>query len=65
MLANVLAELKDAGINAQEMENVIFDGMKTACCSIQLDVKPDDGVIDAINERHDEVITAVLLPTRT
>ncbi|MBP3192709.1 3-phosphoglycerate dehydrogenase family protein [Natronogracilivirga saccharolytica] len=65
VLANVLAELKDAGINAQEMENVIFDGMKTACCSIQLDVKPDDGVIDAINERHDEVITAVLLPTRT
>ena len=65
VLANVLAELKDAGINAQEMENVIFDGMKTACCSIQLDVKPDDGVIYAINERHDEVITAVLLPTRT
>jgi len=65
VLANILAELKDAGINTQEMENVIFDGMETACCTIQLDMKPDNGVIDAINKRHDEVITVVLLPTKT
>ncbi len=64
VLANVLAELKTAGINAQEMENVIFDGKLTACCTIQLDVRPDDAVIDAINKRHDEVITAVLLATK-
>lgn len=63
VLANVLAELKNTGINAQEMENVIFDGKITACCTIQLDRKPDDSVIDAINDRHDEVITAVLVAT--
>ena len=63
VLANVLAELKNAGINAQEMENVIFDGKETACCTIQLDMKPDDTVVDAINKRHDEVITAVLVAT--
>ncbi len=61
VLANVLTELKNAGINAQEMENVIFDGKETACCTIQLDAKPDDSVVDAINKRHDEVITAVLV----
>jgi D-3-phosphoglycerate dehydrogenase / 2-oxoglutarate reductase len=64
VLANVLAELKTAGINAQEMENVIFDGKLTACCTIQLDVRPDDTVIDAINKLHDEVITAVLVATK-
>lgn len=64
VLANVLAELKMAGINAQEMENVIFDGKLTACCTIQLDVRPDDSVIEAINKLHDEVITAVLLATK-
>lgn len=64
VLANVLAELKTAGINAQEMENVIFDGKVTACCTIQLDVRPDDSVIDAINKLHDEVITAVLVATK-
>ncbi len=64
VLANVLAELKTAGINAQEMENVIFDGKLTACCTIQLDVRPDDSVIDAINKLHDEVITAVLVATK-
>jgi len=64
VLANVLAELKAAGINAQEMENVIFDGKVTACCTIQLDVRPDDSVIDAINKLHDEVITAVLVATK-
>jgi D-3-phosphoglycerate dehydrogenase / 2-oxoglutarate reductase len=64
VLANVLAELKAAGINAQEMENVIFDGKLTACCTIQLDVRPDDSVIDAINKLHDEVITAVLVATK-
>lgn len=64
VLANVLAELKGAGINAQEMENVIFDGKETACCTIQLDVQPDDSVVEAINERHDEVITAVLVATK-
>lgn len=63
VLANVLAELKNAGINAQEMENVIFDGKETACCTIQLDRKPDDSVVHAINDRHDEVITAVLVAT--
>ncbi|MGD8747556.1 MAG: 3-phosphoglycerate dehydrogenase family protein, partial [Balneolaceae bacterium] len=31
VIANVMNELKSADINAQELENVIFEGKKTAC----------------------------------
>lgn len=61
VLANVMAELKTAKINAQELENVIFDGKKTACCTIQLDSRPDESVLSAIRDRDQEVISAVLL----
>ena len=32
VLANVLGELREAGINAQELENTIFEGNAAACC---------------------------------
>ncbi len=61
VLANVLSELKSAGINVQELDNVIFDGKETASCSIQLDAQPDTDVLSAIRSRSDEVISAALL----
>jgi D-3-phosphoglycerate dehydrogenase / 2-oxoglutarate reductase len=62
VLANVMNELKEAKINAQELENVIFDGKKTACCTIQLDAEPSDTVLAQIRSREDEVISATLIP---
>ncbi|NGP75008.1 phosphoglycerate dehydrogenase [Balneolaceae bacterium YR4-1] len=61
VIANVMNELKTADINAQELENVIFDGMKTACCTIQLDSKPSDEVYERISTRQDEVISVMLI----
>ncbi|WP_138432064.1 3-phosphoglycerate dehydrogenase family protein [Fodinibius saliphilus] len=61
VIANVMNELKNADINAQELENVIFEGKKTACCTIQLDAKPSDETFNNIKTRHDEVISAMLL----
>ncbi|HKK44644.1 MAG TPA: phosphoglycerate dehydrogenase [Balneolaceae bacterium] len=61
VIANVMSELKSADINAQELENVIFEGKKTACCTIQLDSKPSDEIYQKINTRHDEVIGAMLI----
>ncbi len=61
VLANVLRELKDARINAEEVENVIFSGNRTASCAIKLDDKPSDSVLAAIRGRTDEVISARLL----
>lgn len=61
VIANVMSELKQADINAQELTNVIFDGKKTACCTIQIDTKPSDEILNSIRTRQDEVITATLI----
>lgn len=61
VIANVMLELKEAKINAQELENVIFEGKKTACCTIQLDAKPSDKTFNSIRTRQDEVISAMLI----
>lgn len=37
VLAEVLAIIRESNVNAQEIENLIFDGAKAACCTIQLD----------------------------
>lgn len=62
VIANVMNELKEADINAQELENVIFEGKKTACCTIQLDAEPSAEVLKSIRTRQDEVISATLIP---
>lgn len=61
VIANVMNALKEADINAQELENVIFEGKKTACCTIQLDAKPETDTLNNIRTRQDEVISATLI----
>lgn len=56
VLARVLNLLSQERINAQEMENVIFDGHKTACCTIKLDTKPSDKILKEMPEKEDEII---------
>jgi D-3-phosphoglycerate dehydrogenase len=59
VLATVLDELKDAGINIEEMENTIFQGGTTASCALKIDRAPDDGHLDRI--RAGEHIIQVML----
>ncbi len=61
VLANVMSDLKQADINIQDMENVIFDGKKTACATIELDAEPPSSTLKNIQGRQDEVISAVLI----
>lgn len=61
VLANVLGELREAKINAQEIENTIFEGAAAACCKIQLDSRPSDEVMKRIAARTDEVIFVDLI----
>lgn len=60
VLANVLGDLKASSINVEEMENVIFDGGKTACATIRLATKPSDELIGRMLSRKDEVIQLTL-----
>jgi D-3-phosphoglycerate dehydrogenase len=61
VLANVLGTIREAGINAQEIENTVFDGAAAACCKIQLDARPEQEVLARIRARTEEIIFADLI----
>jgi D-3-phosphoglycerate dehydrogenase len=48
VLANVLGAIREAGINAQTIENTVFDQAQAACCTIELDDKPSDDLLARI-----------------
>lgn len=47
-LAHTLDAISNAGINVQEMENVIFDGAVAAIARINVEGSVDDALVDAI-----------------
>lgn len=58
VLADVLAIIREADLNAEEISNVIFDGAQAACCTIQLDSELDAGRLAKINALSGRVIRA-------
>ncbi len=48
VLATVLHELRNEGVNIEEMENTIFDGELAACCSLLLDKTPSESLLQRI-----------------
>jgi D-3-phosphoglycerate dehydrogenase len=56
VLANVLDSIREAGINAQQIENTVFQEAAAACCVIELDERPPAEVLDRIRGRKDEII---------
>ncbi|MBI5464503.1 MAG: hypothetical protein HY966_06085 [Ignavibacteriales bacterium] len=61
VLANVLDDLRSANLNVQEVENVVFEGAQTACCTLKLDARPSDATIQSIQSRANEVIQVSLI----
>ncbi len=61
VLAHVFYTLGQAGINVEEMENIIYDGAKAACARIQLDETPSPEHVNAI--RANEDVLSVSLST--
>jgi D-3-phosphoglycerate dehydrogenase / 2-oxoglutarate reductase len=61
VLANVFTQLKQAGINVQETENIVFDGAIAAIARIHLDSAPSDTVLNAIKTNSEDVIELSLL----
>jgi D-3-phosphoglycerate dehydrogenase / 2-oxoglutarate reductase len=64
VLANVLDTIRQGGINAQEIENTIFEGAQAACCKIQLGAELPAPLLEKIRGRKDEVIFADLVQLR-
>ena len=57
VLASILAPLREAGINIQEMENIVFRGGEAACARIQIVGAPSDAVLTTI-QGHPDVFSA-------
>ena len=50
VLAGILAQLREARINVQQMENIVFSGARAACARIQIEGTPGDAVLAALAE---------------
>jgi D-3-phosphoglycerate dehydrogenase len=59
VLAHVFGRLKDAGINAQQTENIVFDGAAAAIARIHVDHAPAD--LDALREGCDDILDLKLV----
>jgi len=53
VLAHVFEQLREAGINVQETENVVFDGGRAAVASIQLAAAPEAETVARIRASDD------------
>jgi D-3-phosphoglycerate dehydrogenase len=56
VLASVFDRLRDYSINAQETENVVFDGAQAAIARINLDSAPPKELLDGIKEACAEIL---------
>ncbi len=54
----MLGAIREAGINAQQVENTVFQEAAAACCAIELDERPAPEVLARIRARTDEIIFA-------
>ncbi|MFQ5776713.1 MAG: NAD(P)-dependent oxidoreductase [Terriglobia bacterium] len=61
VLAHVLTGLRSAGINVQEMENVVFKGAEAAIARIHLDRAPPNGTLEEISAGNRDIYELNLL----
>jgi D-3-phosphoglycerate dehydrogenase / 2-oxoglutarate reductase len=61
VLAFVMDQIRRAGINIEEVQNVIFDGAAAASCRIQLDVQPAVELLAALKAGNPDIIGLELL----
>jgi D-3-phosphoglycerate dehydrogenase len=61
VLAHVFERLRDAKLNVQETENVIFEGAHAAVARINLDGEPDVATLDSIQSGNDDILNLQLV----
>ncbi|MEO8358740.1 MAG: phosphoglycerate dehydrogenase [Vicinamibacteria bacterium] len=62
VLAHVFSELKLAGINIEQAENVVFAGAEAASARIQMNGEPDAAVLQRIREGCADVLSVSVTP---
>ncbi len=62
VLAAVFDALKEAGINVQETENIVFEGARAAVARVRLDQPASASVLESIRRSTGDIIEVALLP---
>ena len=62
VLAHVFGRLKDAGINVQQTENVVFEGATAAIARIHLDQEPPAATLESIRAGTDDILELTVVP---
>jgi len=61
VLAFVMDQIRRAGINIEEVQNVIFDGAAAASCRIQLDAEPGPDLLASLKAGNPDILGLELL----
>ncbi len=61
VLANIFDRLRDNSINAQETENIVFDGAQSAVARINLDGAPSKELLDNIQKASPDILDVHLV----
>jgi D-3-phosphoglycerate dehydrogenase len=61
VLAFVMDQIRRAGINIEEVQNIIFEGAAAASCRIQLDHEPGEALVASIKAGNPDIIGLELL----
>lgn len=62
VLASVFDQLREAGINVQETENIIFEGAEAAMARINLDGAPSAAAVAAVRAGHPDILDVRVVP---
>jgi D-3-phosphoglycerate dehydrogenase len=61
VLSAVFSQLKHAGINVQETENIVFEGAAAAVARIHLDSAPPPGALGAMRAESPDILELSVL----
>jgi D-3-phosphoglycerate dehydrogenase len=61
VLSAVFSQLKQAGINVQETENIVFEGAAAAVARIHLESAPPPVALDAMRAESPDIIELSVL----
>jgi D-3-phosphoglycerate dehydrogenase len=62
VLAHVFAVLSTAGINVEEVENIIYHGAQATLARIHLSAQPETGAMQEIRNGNPHILSADVRP---
>jgi hypothetical protein len=62
VLASVFDVLRDANVNVQETENIVFTGAESAVARINLDGAPGDDFVRRVRAANDDILDIQVVP---